>query len=197
MGGLALAGKRPLPFQNHGFDFPDLFGRNQNRAGLPENVVRDFAEMQNLRRHFRLEFRVAGKRDDGLEAFDRDAKAFGECGQVFVVLAERILEAVLPLEMGDGPLGSFCIAENPPGIGLGFNDEHAPLRNDNVVDLGCRPIIGRQVNVVENAIPGRIQFVSEQPVEEKFSTPPFDDGLESADQSQQYDRRNTNQKGNQ
>lgn len=124
---LLAMGKRALPFQDGIDNFWHLLGFDQRVNGVRENVIWHIPKEHHFGWHFRFKCRFAAKCHDGLKEFQGNAKAFGKSRKMLVVLPKRILESVLPLEVGDCPLGVLRIAENPSGICFRLNDENAPL----------------------------------------------------------------------
>lgn len=109
----------------------------QDGSGPGEDVSGKVARAHDVVRHVRLELRLSSENDHGKELVFPDLQQGFEFLDVFVVLSEGVLERVLALAESLGPFGVVRVSENPAAHVLGFDDEDAVFRNNDVVDLRC------------------------------------------------------------
>lgn len=117
------------------------------------------AQIDHIVRHGRLELVVSDEDDQGKYLFrikfQRRLQRLG----VLVVLAQRVLEfARVPVNLL-GPHILLGIAENPAFHILGFDDEHAIARDDDMIDLRGA-VLGRQSHVFKQ----RVDFFIEKEI---------------------------------
>lgn len=151
MGRAGLVADGGLPFTNDFSHFGDLFGFNKGR-GKGEDVFGNASAVVNAGGHFVFKVAATGEGNDVVEVALVDAEVVGQRADVFVVLAQGVLESALLAIDGLGPLGALFIAEDPAGVGLGLNHEDTGGANDNVVDLGGCAVGQGKVDVVEDDV---------------------------------------------
>jgi hypothetical protein len=133
---------------------------------------------QHILRQRRLELALAPEHHDRMEHGFRQAQEFRECLDMAVILAERVLEAGLFAIKALRPLSVAFPAENPAGEVLGFDNEDAVGRDDDVVNLSGCAVTGGQRDIVEAAVHLGVQeeLVGERAL--NFSQPTFEHGFE-------------------
>ena len=138
-----------------------------------QDISGQSANADDIVRHVRLELGVSGEHDHGKELVLSDLEQGFKFLDVFVVLPERVLEGIFALAEGLRPLGMVRVSEDPSAHILSFDDEDAIFRNDDVVDLRGAVCRG-EGDVVELAVPFRVELVGEGLSDTEFAKPSFE-----------------------
>jgi hypothetical protein len=112
----------------------DLVNRKQG-VRLGSDVGDEPSSAQDVGRHWSLEFAVPNEHHHGMETSGIELEKIFHGPPVLVVLMQRILELVFPLEEDLRPPLGPLVTEDPTGEVLRFNHEDPKLGYDDVVHL--------------------------------------------------------------
>lgn len=125
----------------------------EQRFAMPADIARQ-AVSEDVAGHGGLQFRLADEEDNRVHAGSGQAQVFFEAAEMPIVLLQWVLEAERFFIELLRPLAVLLVAIDPAIHGLGFNDEEAVSRDDQVVDL-CGAVGSGDDDVVELAVGSR------------------------------------------
>lgn len=138
--------------------------------GLFAKVIDEPGEAEHSQWNLGLELCFAGEDDNRSDCAGRqEIKEVLHRTNVPKVLQDGVLELELHLEQDLSPVGLLRIGENPALVVLGFDDEHAEPRNEDVVNLSCS-VLQPKRDVIHQVIVGRIEIRSRDTTQQRFAT---------------------------
>lgn len=117
---------------------------------MPADIARQ-AVSEDVAGHGGLQFRLADEEDNRVHAGSGQAQVFFEAAEMPIVLLQWVLEAKGCSTKLLRPLAVLLVAKDPAFHVLGFDDEEAVSRDDQVIDL-CGAVGSGDDDVVELAV---------------------------------------------
>jgi hypothetical protein len=138
--------------------------------GLFAKVIDEPGETEHSLWNIGLELCFAGEDDNRSDCAGRQKiKKVLHRTNVPKVLQDWVLELELHLEQDLSPVGLLGIGEDPALVVLGFDDEHAEPRNEDVVNLSCA-VLQPKRDVIHQVIVGRTEIRPRNTRQQRFAT---------------------------
>jgi len=138
--------------------------------GLFAKVIDEPREAEHSLWNLGLELCFAGEDDNRSDCAGRqEIKEVLHRTNVPKVLQDGVLELELQLEQDLSPIGLLRIGEDPALVVLGFDDENAEPRNEDVVNLSCA-VPQPKRDVIHQVIVGRTEIRSRNTRQQRFAT---------------------------
>ncbi len=123
--------------------------------GLFTKVIDEPGEAEHSLWNLGFELCFAGEDDDRFNCAGRqEIKEVLHRTNMPEILQDRVLELELAIEKNLSPVRLLSVAEDPALVVLGFDDEHAKPRNEDVVNLSCT-VLQLKRDVIHQVIVGR------------------------------------------
>ena len=128
----------------------------------------------------RLESTIPNEEHDAVNSLPRNIELLGNHARVAVVLPKGILESVFASEDRLRPLSVGSVTVDPAFHVFRLNHENAKSRDNEMIDLRCRPIVSSQDEIVDPAVNRAIQEQCDPQCRQLLAYPTFEEGKHSA-----------------